>query len=743
MNPGVQAKLLAFQAKRQQQMKQSKLPSSSDSLSSSAQISNSTDLSTDTLETGKLASPINTLTSPCQFPEPIDESVSPLISKVQYANTVSSNSPLTPLSLDSSNFTSPVASPNEDVEKNPLSRRTSFRLNNNKNSKASNNNAEADIARRTSFRLNSNSSLTTAAAAAAAESENGADAEKRKSNPLPNTNIYPVNKTLLSKFQKIQSTSSSTTVSNSSSANCLPQLSSVEITKKGPEALDKEDIPSIQSKQSELPAEIVSSAPANSTSPKPTEKLSLSQRRGMKLDLGSMHSQSAPNTPRLNTEAPKPNDLDTMKNKLSSLALNNRSSMNKLRDNSGPSARKNPMNLNLSSLRGPSMRAAPNIGGGSSAPSSGNPHTAAAPAAPAAPPANAFQSNSFSTYAKYIDVKSGSLNFSGKASLHSKGIDFSNGSSFRISMDDLEILEELGHGNYGVVSKVLHRPTNIVMAMKEVRLELDDAKFSQILMELEVLHRCHTDCIVEFYGAFFVEGAVYMCMEYMEGGSIDKIYGTGIPEIPLAYITKRVVKSLKTLKDEQNIIHRDVKPTNMLVNENGIVKLCDFGVSGNLVASLARTNIGCQSYMAPERIKHSNLDVNTYSVQSDVWSLGLSILEIAKGCYPYPPETYNNVFSQLSAIVDGETPELPKDKFSSDAQDFVRRCLLKNPNKRPTYSQMLLHPWLSKYSDFEGEKMLKDIVTKEIERRVSGKIAAESETKVVPALHSGLQMQNQ
>lgn len=306
----------------------------------------------------------------------------------------------------------------------------------------------------------------------------------------------------------------------------------------------------------------------------------------------------------------------------------------------------------------------------------------------------------FANYSKYIDIKSGSLNFTGKASLHSKGVDFLSGSSFHISLDQLEFIEELGRGNYGTVSKVLHKPTGVSMAMKEVRLELDEKKFTQILMELEVLHKCNSPFIVDFYGAFFVEGAVYMCIEYMEGGSLDKIYekDMGIHnESYLAYITESVIRGLKELKDEHNIIHRDVKPTNILVNSNGKVKLCDFGVSGNLVASLAKTNIGCQSYMAPERIKTLNPDDNTYSIQSDIWSLGLTILEIAKGNYPYPAETYNNIFSQLSAIVDGDPPRLDGKVFSKNAQLFVKSCLHKNPDLRPTYSTLLNHPWLQSY----------------------------------------------
>ena len=300
--------------------------------------------------------------------------------------------------------------------------------------------------------------------------------------------------------------------------------------------------------------------------------------------------------------------------------------------------------------------------------------------------------NAFNKYAEYVDTATGSLNFKGKAIIHGSGIDFSSGSSFSISLDEIDTLDELGKGNYGTVFKVRHsRPkvrrrglglagnkalpsmlsstdpaaeelspktghntTGLVMAMKEIRLELDDAKFAQIIMELDILHRCVSPFIVDFYGAFFQESRVFICMEHMDGGSIDKIYGDGIPEGVLRKIALSTVMGLKSLKDDHNIIHRDVKPTNILVNTRGQVKICDFGVSGNLVASIAKTNIGCQSYMAPERIASGGVAAagaqpgGSYSVQSDIWSLGLSIIECAMGRYPYPPETYDNIFSQLS-----------------------------------------------------------------------------------------------
>ncbi|KAF2497009.1 kinase-like protein [Lophium mytilinum] len=360
----------------------------------------------------------------------------------------------------------------------------------------------------------------------------------------------------------------------------------------------------------------------------------------------------------------------------------------------------------------------------------------------AAPPKK--QETMMDRYAEYIDTKTGTLRFKGKALINADGVKFSSGSSFDISLDEVDTLDELGKGNYGTVYKVRHsRPrmrkpgqglagnkaapgsptqksatdskddasptpakpavgTGIIMAMKEIRLELDDAKFAAIIMELDILHRCISPFIIDFYGAFFQEGAVYICIEFMDGGSIDKLYGDGIPEPILRKITLATTMGLKALKEEHNIIHRDVKPTNILMNTRGQIKICDFGVSGNLVASIAKTNIGCQSYMAPERISSggmaqagANPGGGTYSVQSDIWSLGLTIIECAMGQYPYPPETYNNIFSQLSAIVDGEPPDLPAEGFSAEARNFVHGCLNKIPKLRPSYAMLLQHAWLA------------------------------------------------
>ncbi|KAH9889116.1 protein kinase-like domain-containing protein [Xylariomycetidae sp. FL2044] len=378
------------------------------------------------------------------------------------------------------------------------------------------------------------------------------------------------------------------------------------------------------------------------------------------------------------------------------------------------------------------------MGGG--APSLDSPASAGGGVAQTAPAQNGnTHMTQMKQFEQYIDSEKGYLTFKGKAIITNKGVDFSDGSVFRISLDEVEKLDELGKGNYGTVYKVRHSKPRVprfgpglagvkhpsapslpnkladkvdsavgakssgtsgmVMAMKEMRLELDEAKLATILKELVILHECASPYIIDFYGAFFQESAVYMCIEYMDGGSIDKLYAGGIPESILKKITYSTIMGLKELKDKHNIIHRDVKPTNILVNTRGQVKICDFGVSGNLVASIAKTNIGCQSYMAPERISggafmQSGASDGTYSVQSDIWSLGLTIIECAMGKYPYPPEVSSTIFSQLSAIVEGDPPDLPKEGYSETARIFVHGCLNKVPKLRPTYLALLNSEWI-------------------------------------------------
>lgn len=368
---------------------------------------------------------------------------------------------------------------------------------------------------------------------------------------------------------------------------------------------------------------------------------------------------------------------------------------------------------------------------------------------PGAAPAQSMDTP-FANFSKIVDP-SGRLNFDGKAVLHASGVEFRNGTSFSINMQELELQEQLGFGNYGTVNKVRHTRTKVDMAMKEIRLELDQAKLNAIIMELDILHRAIAPQIVEFYGAFFVESCVYYCMEYMDVGSLEKLCAgrnCAVPESVLARIASSTVKGLSFLKDELQIIHRDIKPTNILINSKGEVKLCDFGVSGQLEKSLAKTNIGCQSYMAPERIKGDGRNSRTtYTTASDVWSLGLTLVEVAMGVYPYPPETFTNVFAQLQAIVDGDTPTLPYPSketitvtspagvrsdlelgectYGDDSRDFIAQCLRKIPEQRPSYAELLEHPFLQQDEARKDEVDMREWVTAALEKQIERRAALE------------------
>ncbi|XP_020708252.1 dual specificity mitogen-activated protein kinase kinase 4 isoform X4 [Athalia rosae] len=275
---------------------------------------------------------------------------------------------------------------------------------------------------------------------------------------------------------------------------------------------------------------------------------------------------------------------------------------------------------------------------------------------------------------------------------------------YDFTSEDLQDLGEIGRGGFGTVNKMIHRISNTVMAVKRIRSTVDEREQKQLLMDLEVVMKSNEcPCIVQFYGALFKEGDCWICMELMDT-SLDKFYkfiyerlNERIPESILGKITVATVKALNYLKEKLKIIHRDVKPSNILLDRRGNIKLCDFGISGQLVDSIARTrDAGCRPYMAPERIDPQR--ARGYDVRSDVWSLGITLMEVATGFFPYPK--WNSVFEQLYQVVQGDPPRLSPNengnRFTMDFVNFVNTCLIKEETQRPKYNKLLEHPFIRK-----------------------------------------------
>jgi len=254
-----------------------------------------------------------------------------------------------------------------------------------------------------------------------------------------------------------------------------------------------------------------------------------------------------------------------------------------------------------------------------------------------------------------------------------------------------------------------HKKTETILAVKRIAATVNSIENRRLLMDLDISMRS-SDCdfTVHFFGAMFREGDVWICMEVMDT-SVDKFYQKvfankrDMPEWVIGKIAFSVVSALHYLHTKLRVIHRDVKPSNILMSTNGKVKMCDFGISGYLVDSVAKTiDAGCKPYMAPERIDPTGNPAN-YDVRSDVWSFGLSMLEIATGTFPY--KLWLTPFEQLKQVVQDPAPSLPPGKFTDDFSNFIPQCLNKNVNERANYTQLLDHEFLVSHGEVEDAKM--------------------------------------
>jgi len=272
-----------------------------------------------------------------------------------------------------------------------------------------------------------------------------------------------------------------------------------------------------------------------------------------------------------------------------------------------------------------------------------------------------------------------------------------------LELTDLEMHEVLGKGASSLVRRAVHAPTKTPLAVKILNV-FDKGKRDQLLRELRTLYTSQNfPWLVAFHDCLYDEGAMYIVLEYMDGGSLADVLqaaqltgSSALSEAVMARLAARVLGGLNYLHRERHQVHRDVKPGNILLNTRGEVKISDFGLSAELDSTkeMCATFIGTHAYMSPER-----LSGKPYSFASDVWSLGITLVECALGAYPYPAYSSSNYFVLLSQIINDAAPALSPEQFSPEFVDFVALCLHKEPELRPQAQQLLRHPWLRAHDD--------------------------------------------
>ncbi|KAE9552474.1 hypothetical protein FO519_004326 [Halicephalobus sp. NKZ332] len=311
------------------------------------------------------------------------------------------------------------------------------------------------------------------------------------------------------------------------------------------------------------------------------------------------------------------------------------------------------------------------------------------------------------THMKFVELfMSGKLQFG------------SPGAEYKFTGDDLQDLGEIGRGRFGVVNKMKHIPSQRIMAVKKVRITtttFDDNEdmrlIRQLKNEVETIKDAATcEEVVSFYGVTFCQGDCYICMELMST-SLEKVYkivrrmGGKFNEDVLGIVGVVILNALNCLKKLKGIMHRDVKPSNILLSLNGAVKLCDFGISGYLENSIAKTkDVGCRPYMAPERLTGS---LETYDIRADVWSLGITMIEVARTRFPYKDFEEQSVFAQIKQVVYGDPQILTAaDGFSTNIINFVNECLTKEVTDRPTFEMLMKSPFYLYYSALPNREQI-------------------------------------
>ncbi|XP_075873735.1 TRAF2 and NCK interacting kinase a isoform X2 [Nelusetta ayraudi] len=283
-----------------------------------------------------------------------------------------------------------------------------------------------------------------------------------------------------------------------------------------------------------------------------------------------------------------------------------------------------------------------------------------------------------------------------------------------------ELVELVGNGTYGQVYKGRHVKTGQLAAIKVMDVTGDEEE--EIKAEINMLKKySHHRNIATYYGAFIkknppgIDDQLWLVMEFCGAGSVTDLIkntkGNSLKEEWTAYICREILRGLTHLH-QHKVIHRDIKGQNVLLTENAEVKLVDFGVSAQLDRTVGRRNtfIGTPYWMAPEVIACDENPDATYDFKSDLWSLGITAIEMAEGA---PPLCDMHPMRALFLIPRNPAPRLKSKKWSKKFQAFIESCLVKSHSQRPSTEQLLKHPFIR---DLPNERQIRIQLKDHIDR---------------------------